>query len=56
MMQYKEENVYMYVNEYIYNFIFNLASYYRDDMKDLCFFPEGFKKLPEEALRSMLHD
>lgn len=36
--------------------IFTLASYYRDDMKDLCFFPEGFEKLPEEALRSMLHD
>ena len=26
MMQYKEENVYMCVNEHIYNFIFNLVS------------------------------
>ena len=37
--------------------IFTLASYYMQDMKDTCFFPEGWEVLPDgEADRRLLND
>ena len=36
--------------------IFTLASYYRSDMRDLEFIPEGFEVLPEPNVRGELHD
>ena len=36
--------------------IFTLATYYAEDMRDLSFFPEEYKKLPKESIRSELYD